>query len=467
MTQTNNDTHHDELQVQEYVEPEVFEQLIRYVKNGNREEFRDIFLRLHDYDQAQLFEILYPENKRKISQILTPDEFADLFEYMNVDNQKEALEYLPDSYLAEVFSELADDDVVDLLQGFKPEEQEDILDRMHLEDRIDIEAILSHAPETAGSIMTTELIRVHESDTADEVIQQMRQIGRQSETIYYIYVVNEHDQLTGVVSLRDVLLSPGNEVIRNVMNTQPEFVETNVDQEEVAKVIQDYDLLAIPVVNQSRQLVGIVTVDDVMDIIQDEMEEDFRKFSGISGDDDDSADKSILNMTKQRVPWIIILILLGLGSASLISAYEETLAQVVALASFMPIILDSAGNVGTQSLAVSVRRITLAEESDEPFIKLVLREFLSGILMGLASAVTIGIIAFVMYQNIILSFIVGVSLLITLSIATVVGCVVPTLFNAIGIDPAVASGPFITTICDGFALIMYFNLATNLLHLLS
>ena len=251
------------------------------------------------------------------------------------------------------------------------------------------------------------------------------------------------------------------------MNTQPEFVETNVDQEEVAKVIQDYDLLAIPVVNQSRQLVGIVTVDDVMDIIQDEMEEDFRKFSGISGDDDDSADKSILNMTKQRVPWIIILILLGLGSASLISAYEETLAQVVALASFMPIILDSAGNVGTQSLAVSVRRITLAEESDEPFIKLVLREFVSGILMGLASAVTIGIIAFVMYQNIILSFIVGVSLLITLSIATVVGCVVPTLFNAIGIDPAVASGPFITTICDGFALIMYFNLATNLLHLLS
>lgn len=313
--------------------------------------------------------------------------------------------------------------------------------------------------------MTTELIRVSTEDTADDVITDMRRIGAQAETIYYIYVVNQENQLTGVLSLRDLLLSPGDTKVEEIMNTQTVSVSQKTDQEEVARIIQEYDLLALPVINDENKLLGIVTVDDVIDIIQDEMTKDFHRFSGITTLEEESTEgETILQMTRKRLPWIIILIFLGLISANLISAFEDTLAQVVALAAFMPIILDSAGNVGTQSLAVSVRRLTLNEEQEESFLKMLGKEFGSGVLIGLAASIVIGILSYFLYSNLILSLIIGTSLLATLSVSTVIGAVVPSIFDKVGIDPAVASGPFITTINDTCALVIYFSLATYLIH---
>jgi len=442
-----------------------YDSIYRTIKKGERQKFRDLFLKLHERDQVDVFHLLYPDKKVKITEFLMPSEFALLFEEMDFDDQLAAFHYLPAPYLQNVFSYIADDDVVQFISELDPEKRHEALEVMKPKDLAAIESLLKQELETAGAIMTTELIRVSTEDTADDVIADMRMIGAQAETIYYIYVVNQENQLTGVLSLRDLLLSPGNTKVEEIMNSQTVSVSQETDQEEVARIIQEYDLLALPVINDENKLLGIVTVDDVIDIIHDEMTEDFHRFSGITTPEEESTEgETILQMTRKRLPWIIILIFLGLISANLISAFEDTLEQVVALAAFMPIILDSAGNVGTQSLAVSVRRLTLNEKQDESFLKMLGKEFGSGILIGFSASIVIGILSYFLYSNLILSFIIGASLLATLSMSTVIGAVVPSIFDKIGIDPAVASGPFITTINDTCALVIYFSLATYLIN---
>lgn len=461
LIETTNDKRMSRMNREEY-----YDQIYKAIKREEREEFRDLFLKLHERDQVEVFHLLYPEKKVKITEFLMPVEFAELFDDMDFDDQLAAFYYLPSSYLQNVFSFIADDNVVQFISQLDEEKRQQALDIMKPEDLQAIESLLKQKLGTAGALMTTELIRVTTEDTADDVIADMRLIGAQAETIYYIYVVNPSNQLTGVLSLRDLLLSPGDTKVKEIMNTQTIYVSQEMDQEDVARIIQEYDLLAVPVVNDDNILLGIVTVDDVLDVIHDEMTEDFHRFGGISSIDEEEGPEgeTILQMTRKRLPWIIILVFLGLISANLISAFEDTLAQVVALAAFMPIILDSAGNVGTQSLAVSVRRLTLNEENEESFWKMLGKEFGSGVLIGLASAITIGVLSYFLYGSVTLSIIIGSALLMTLSLSTVIGSVVPTLFDKVGIDPAVASGPFITTINDTFALVVYFSLATYFIH---
>ncbi|WP_035446250.1 magnesium transporter [Atopobacter phocae] len=437
-------------------------------KKDERDTFRALFLRLHENDQVEVFHLLYPQNKAKITQFLSSEEFAAVFDQMDFEDRLDSVTYLPAHYMTEVFRYAADDNVTNLLNNVDEEQQQQLLEMMHPNDRRTIEKMLQHDADTAGAIMTTELIKVSVNDTADMVIQKMREIGRLAETIYYIYVVDEGQHLTGVISLRELILSPGETKVEQLMTTQVVTANVETDQEEVAHLIQEYDLLALPIVTIDNVLVGIVTVDDVIDILEDEATEDFHRFAGISTKDEDNeeAEESIWMMTRQRLPWILILLFMGLLSANLISLFEDTLAEVVALASFMPILTDSAGNVGTQSLAVSVRRLTMNSDEQPNFWTMLLKELCTGTLIGTAASLTIAGIALVMYHNVTLAFVIAISILVTLSMSTVIGYLVPALFNKLGIDPAVASGPFITTINDIFGLFIYFSMATALLHLL-
>lgn len=442
-----------------------YESIYKAIKEGNQKKFRKLFLKLHDRDQVEVFDLLYPENKAKITTLLDPTEFADLFEQMSFEEQMDAFHYLSDDYLKEVFTHIPDDEVTEFINQLDEDKKEIVLEMMKPEDRQSIEDILQHKKDTSGAVMTTELISVKISDTADDVIQLMKKIGEHAETIYYIYVVDQDNRLVGVLSLRELLLASGDKKIEEIMNTQTVSVKASDNQREAARLIQAYDLVAIPVLDDENILLGIVTVDDVLDFIRETTDREFRQFGGISSPEDDiSTHQNVFQMTRERLPWIIILIFLGLISANLITTFESTLEKVVALAAFMPIILDSAGNVGTQSLAVSVRRLTLNDKNQESFWLMIAKEFGSGILIGLASFITIGILSYFIYGNWILSLIIGVSLLVTLSLSTVIGAVVPEIFNKVGIDPAVASGPFITTINDTFALIIYFSLATYLIQ---
>lgn len=446
-----------------------FEELITAVNDGDRETFRDIFLTLHERDQQELFHLLYPENKRKISEFLAPAEFAEIFEWMDIENQEDAVTYFPKEYIVEVFNNLPTDILAEFVSSNEEREIGTILQEMDEEELRRLREIMSYEFESAGSIMTKEYFFIYEEETTQQVIDRVRELGERAETIYYLYVVDKDHHLVGVLSLRDLLLAPVSTKVHDVMNAQAVSVFVNKDQEEVANIIQDYDLLAIPVVSYDNRLVGIITVDDIMDVIEREQDEDFQEFAGISASKSEEDNKeSPFVAAKQRTPWIIILLFLSMITGGLISFFEETLASVVSLAAFIPLIMGAAGNVGTQSLAVTLRNMASDAADDSQNLRSILfREMQSGAIIGAVSGVVIFGIVTLSYQNMILAFIVGISIFLSITMAAVVGTLIPDIIQKMNFDPAVASGPFITTINDTLGLLIYFAIATTLIGLLS
>lgn len=329
-----------------------------------------------------------------------------------------------------------------------------------------VETLLAYPAETAGAIMTKEFIYVRSGQTVNDVLEIIRLKGDEPETIYYIYILDAQNKLIGVLSLRDLLMRPVEEVIDNSMFKQIVSVAEFDDQEEVARVLQDYDIVAVPVVNQSEEMLGIITFDDIMDVVELETAEDFNEFAAIRKSEDSGVkEQGVLPTAKNRIPWIIILIFMAMLVGSLISFFEETLESVVLLAAFIPVIMDTSGNVGTQSLAVAVRNLKV-EDEDKSFLDTLKIEFGAGVLIGLASALVLTLIILILHQNIALAVVVSVSVLVTVSLSTVVGSVIPLIADKLNVDPAVASGPFITTINDALGLLIYFSIATSLLHLI-
>lgn len=444
-----------------------FEDLIEAVTNGDRTVFRELFLTLHERDQQELFHLLYPENKRKISAYLSPQEFAEIFEWMELEDQEDAVAYLPKEYIINVFNFLPTDILATFVQQTRKEKSEELLHLMDREEYSRLREVMSYAYESAGSIMTKEYFYIRVEETTQEVIERIRAFGERAETIYYLYVVDEKHHLVGVLSLRDLLLTAEDTRVGEVMNPQVVNILVDRDQEEVAKIIQDYDLIALPVITHDQRLVGIITVDDIMDILELEQDEDFHEFAGISASKaEDVGTYSPLTAAKQRSPWIIILLFLSMITGGLISFFETTLASVVSLAAFIPLIMGAAGNVGTQSLAVSLRNMG-NEEEETPEMKQVLsNEMKTGALIGGMSGVVVFLIVTVLYQNMVLASIVGVSIVLSITVAAVVGTLIPDVIRKLNFDPAVASGPFITTINDTLGLLIYFMIATTLIGLL-
>ena len=443
---------------------ELYEDLFNKVEVGDRDGFRERFLTLHERDQQELFHLLYPEKKRKIATFLTPQEFAEVFEWMELEDQEDAVAYLPKDFMVDVFDYLP----TDILAGFVPvtneENIEGILREMDSQEYRSLQEVLSYDVDTAGSIMTKEYFFISEELTTQEVINQIREFGNRAETIYYLYVVSKNHELVGVLSLRDLLLTPEDTLVRDAMNHQAVSVRVDEDQEEVAKVIQDYDLIAIPVVTHDQRLVGIITVDDIMDVIEQERDEDFHEFAGISASKgEEHRGSSPVNAAKQRAPWIIILLFLSMVSGGLISVFESTLASVVSLAAFIPLIMAAAGNVGTQSLAVSLRNMNDEDDADKDMKEILFNEAKTGVLLGFVSGIVVFGIVMVLYRDIVLSLIVGLSIFLSIIISAVVGTLIPDVIRKLNFDPAVASGPFITTINDTLGLLIYFAIATTLI----
>lgn len=447
---------------------EKFEPLFEAVNQNRRDEFRELFLPLHERDQLNLFHLLYPENKRKIAEFLLPEEFSEIFEWMDAHDQKDAVTYLPKEYIVAVFNDLPADILATFvfLNNQTDTAIDQIMKRMDAEKYERVLEILSYQPESAGSIMTKEYIFLYEENTAQEVIERIRIYGEHVETIYYLYVVDRKHRLVGVISLRDLLLAPEDKKIKEIMNTFALSVPVDMDQEEVAKLIQEYDLLAIPVVTNDQRLVGIITVDDSIDILELESSEDFADFAGVSYSAAEREQMSPLEAARQRSPWIILLLFLSLFTGGLINRFEETLAAVVSLAAFIPLIMDSAGNVGTQSLAVAIRNMDDEEDTSAVLIETLKNEAKIGSIMGVFSSLFVFLLIGILYQDFVLGFVVGISILFSIIVSAVVGTLIPSLIRKLNFDPAVASGPFITTINDMTGLVIYLGVATLLLNFL-
>ncbi|MGI8314415.1 magnesium transporter [Halobacillus mangrovi] len=443
---------------------EVWSNIEDALLNDHIDQFRAEFLELHPYDQARIFEGLEVDVRMQIYTYLSPEEVADVMEHIDYEDIEPFFSEMDPRFAAQVFAEMSTDDAVDIFNELDKDKVASFLTIMDNEAAQEIKDLLHYEEKTAGSIMTTEFVVVKANMTIKQAMVHLRTEAPDAETIYYTYVVDEDKRLVGVISLRDLIISEEDWMISDVMNERVVSVSVGEDQEEVARMVRDYDFLALPVVDFQNHLLGIITVDDIMDVMEEEASDDYSKLAAVS--DVDSPDENAFASAKKRLPWLVILLFLGSLTASLIGRFEETLDKVAILAVFIPLIAGMAGNTGTQALAVAVRGIATGEIDKQGKWKMMFREAGTGLITGVSCGLLITLIVYFWQGNFFLGLLVGVSILLTLIVATLAGSLVPLIMHRFNIDPAVASGPFITTINDIISILIYFGMATAFMNLL-
>ena len=417
---------------------ERFAQLTQDLRENNIQAFRNSFLEMHIYEQGQFYQSLTEENRQLIYSYLSPKELADMFDVIEEDNEhmKEYLDEMRPSYAADMLSEMYTDNAVDLLNTLDKKQIAKYLSLMSADDASEIKELLHYEDETAGAIMTTEFVSIVANQTVRSAMYVLKNEADVAETIYYIYVVNQEGQLVGVISLRDLIVNDDDAMISDLMSERVLSVHVGDDQEDVAQTFRDYDFL---------------------DVIDDEAASDY---SGLAGVNVEEINENPVKAASRRLPWLITLLFLGMSTASLISHYEDLVSEASILAVFISLITGTAGNAGTQSLAVAVRRLAISDDKDHGFVRLVLAEVLTGVVTGAVTGMTIFLIVGFWKHNFILGFVIGMAMLFAITVANLAGSLIPMLMDRLGFDPAVASGPFITTLSDLTSVLIYFNIAS-------
>lgn len=439
------------------IDEELLDELLM---NEEIDLFRNAFLKLHPYDQALYYKNIDIRLREKIYHYLSPQEIAGLFEHLEVSvahYQRFLLEMSP-NYAADMFASMYADNAVDILNELDKEQLVSYLTLMEKEAADEIKGLLHYEESTAGSIMTTEFIAISANQTVQSAMAILKKEAPRAETIYYVFVINDDKQLVGVISLRDLIVSEDHITIAEVMNERVFSVSVSEDQRDVARKMKDYNFLALPVVDFQNHLLGIITVDDIIDVIDEEASDDYSKLAAVTSID--TMDKNSLSAAKKRLPWLIILLILGMLTASLIGRFEETLNQVAILAMFIPLIAGMAGNTGTQALAVAVRGLATGEIERESRWKIIFREAGTGMITGLTCGILVMLFIYIWKGQLFLGLLVGISIIAALFVATLAGTIVPLVMHRVKIDPAVASGPFITTVNDLISIFIYFQIAT-------
>lgn len=444
-----------------------FEQINNSLELGDIEQFRNDFFELHVYDQATLFQELEEELQKKVFEFLSPMELADVFQNLTVKEQKRVIDHLDPNYASEMLGEMYLDDAADFLAELEEDNKEqylNLLQSLDSEEAKEIQNLLDYADDTAGGLMTTEYVAINKNQRVGEVIRRLKEEAPDAETVYYLYVVDDEHRLVGVCSLRDLIVADSTAFIKDIMSEHVVSVFAGLDQEKVADIIQKYDFLAVPVTDEQDRLIGIVTVDDTMDVMKEEATEDINKLSAIHGTD--LVDHNSFHSAKRRLPWLIMLLFIGMGTATIIGHFESTIQQVSILAVFIPLIGGMGGNAGTQALAVVVRGLSIGEWEKNEIYRILRRELGTGLITGTTVGVLISLITSLWQGNPILGLVIGLSLFSTLVISTFSGAIIPIIIHRLKIDPAVASGPFITTLNDIVGMMIYFSIASIFMNYL-
>ncbi len=421
-------------------------------------EFREMFLDWHIYEQGQFYFTLDAKERHRLYTYLSPKEIAEMFDVIEEDHEdmEDYLAEMSPRYVADMLNEMYTDNAVDLLNQLDKKEMTKYLSLMKLKDAKQIKEMLGYEDKTAGSIMATEYVSIVANQTVRSALNLLKKKAQEAEVIYYVYVVSESNRLLGVISLRDLIVSEDDMLISDIKEERVISVNVTDDQEDVAKTIRDYDFLAVPVVDSDDRLLGIITVDDIIDVIDDEAASDY---SGLAGVDVEAIAETPLKASLKRLPWLITLLFLGMSTATLISHYEVLINEASILAVFISLITGTAGNAGTQSLAVAVRRLAISDDKGSSFFKLILNEVLTGAITGCVTGIVVFVVIGFWKHNFILGFVIGVAMFCAITVANLAGSFIPVLMERLGFDPAVASGPFITTLSDLTSVLIYFNIA--------
>lgn len=421
---------------------------------------------LNEADIAVIMEEMGEKEMLKIFRILPKDLAADVFSYMEVDNQQYIITSLSERDAANIIDNLMADDAADFLEEMPASVVKKLLSLASPETRRDINQLLRYPEDSAGSIMTVEYIDLKENLTVADAIKRIRRVGLDSETVNNCYVLDSRRKLIGTVTLRGLLLSAESDLIGDIMNENVISINTMMDQEEAARQFQKYDFTAMPVVDQENRLVGIITVDDIVDILTQEATEDIEMMAAILPTDKSYMKTGIIETWMKRIPWLLLLMVSSTFTERIISSAEEALSACVVLTAYIPMLMGTGGNAGGQSSGTIIRGLSLEEIEFKDMFKVVWKELRVAMLCG--AALFVVCFAKLMWFDKVgmsIAIVVCITLVCTLLIAKVVGAVLPMLAQKIGLDPAVMASPFITTIVDALSLIIYFNVAMNLLGL--
>ena len=429
---------------------------------------RDILITMMPYDIAAVFEELQDEKMAILFRILPKELAAETFVEMDENTQQFLIHGFSDSELKEVVDELFVDDAVDLIEEMPANVVKRILRSADKDMRKQINELLKYPEDSAGSIMTTEFISLRPDMTAEMAIKRIRRTGVDKETIYTCYVNDENNKLIGITTVKDLLLANDDDVVRDMMEENVISVHTLDDQEKVAQMFSNYDFLALPVVDNEQRTVGIVTIDDAIDVIQEEATEDIEKMAAVLPSDKPYMKTGVFGIYAKRVPWLLVLMLSATFTSTIISSFDNVLQRIIILSSFIPMITGSGGNAGSQASVSVIRALSLGEIEFKSIFKVLWKEFRVAVLCGLTLAVAnfIKLLVFDLrgYEGtgapMLIALAVSLTIWGTIVMAKIVGSSLPLLAKKIGFDPAVMANPLISTVCDSLSLFIYFAVAT-------
>jgi magnesium transporter len=434
------------------------EEVVKALDAGNATALRELVGELHEADAGAVLEALDPELRPRLIALMGSD--FDFTALTQVDDtvREEILEELPPATVAEGVRELDSDDAVAILEDLPEEEQAEILDQLPAVERIALKRSLDYPENSAGRRMQDEFIAVGPDWTVGQTIDYMRETPDLPERFWEIYVVDADRKLNGVVALDRLLRTKRPVPIKDLFEEELRPVNATEDQEEVARLFERYNLVSAPVVDDDDRLVGVITFDDIVDVIEEEAEEDIKALGGVSGEEELS--DSVWTTARGRLPWLLANLMTALISAWVISNFEGAIGKMVALAVLMPIVASMGGNAGTQTMTVTVRALATRELSSANTLRIIRRELFVGLINGLAFAVIIGAIAAFTFNTTDLGLVIGLAMVTVLTAAALGGILIPLMLTRLGVDPAVSSGPFVTTITDVVGFLSFLGIAT-------
>ncbi|MEM7557197.1 MAG: magnesium transporter [Cyanobacteria bacterium P01_A01_bin.84] len=441
-------------------------QLLMLLEQGDLPGAKAILVPVQPPDIAEAIEGL-PEAMQALAfRLLSKDEAIEVYEYLDYSIQEHLIEELRSQEVRDIVDKMSPDDRARLFDELPAKVVNRLLDQLSPKEREATAQLLGYEAGTAGRIMTPELISLKEDLTVNMALERIRSLANASEIVYYLYVTDHARRLTGIVSLRELVISQPDERIADIIKREVVFVHTDTDQEEVAKLIKRYDFLAAPVVDSEKRLVGIITVDDVIDILEEETTEDIYALGGgVQSDGDNYFQTGLLTVARKRVVWLFVLLITNTVTGTIIKSEEDILQKVVTLAAFIPLLTGTGGNVGAQSSTVVIRGMNTEEIRSMGTLQVIGREAIAGALLGTMLGTVATVWAFLLQGNLYVAIAVGVSLVAISILASVSGSSLPFIFRMFGLDPALMSAPFITTAVDVAGVLIYFNLARIILQI--
>lgn len=441
------------------------EEVIELIETRKFNKLKEFLENVNSADLPSLFDELSDENILIIYRLLSKAKAAEAFAEFDSDVQEKLINGFSDKELKNVIDELYMDDTVDLIEEMPANVVKRILRNIKSDERKIINELLNYPEDSAGSIMTTEFIDLKENMTVEEALAKIKKIGLEKETIYNCYVLSIHRKVRGIIDLKTLVISENDTEIKDIMEKNVITVSTLEDKEVVAKMFDKYNFLAIPVVDKENRLVGIITVDDAMDVLQDEVAEDFEKMAAMTPSEDTYFKTSVFTHAKNRIIWLIVLMLSSIVTGMIITKYETAFATVPLLVAFIPMIMGTTGNCGSQTSTLIIRGMSNDEVQLKDYLKAVWKEFRVALLVALMLGLANGIRIIIQYKDVQLAIVVGLSLLGTVVLAKFLGCTLPMLAKKFKIDPALMAAPVISTVSDMCSVLIFFKIATLVMGL--